>query len=45
MSGLSIARVAAAHGWHNPSAFSRQFRLTEGCTPTEFRTRALQRVV
>jgi AraC-like DNA-binding protein len=45
MSGLSIARVAAAHGWHNASAFSRQFRLTEGCTPTEFRIRALRRNV
>jgi AraC-like DNA-binding protein len=43
MAGLSIARVAAAHGWHNASAFSRQFRLTEGCTPTEFRARALRR--
>ena len=42
MSGLSIARVAAAHGLLNPSAFSRQFRLTEGCTPTEFRIHALR---
>jgi AraC-like DNA-binding protein len=41
MAGLSIARVAAAHGWINASAFSRQFRLTEGCTPSEFRARAL----
>jgi transcriptional regulator GlxA family with amidase domain len=43
LSGLSIARVAAAHGWQNASAFSRQFRLTESCTPTEFRVRALRR--
>ena len=41
LAGLSIARVAAAHGWQNASAFSRQFRLTEGCTPSEFRERAL----
>lgn len=43
LAGLSIARVAAAHGWNNASAFSRQFRLTEGCTPSEFRIRALRR--
>jgi AraC-like DNA-binding protein len=43
LAGLSIARVAASHGWHNVSAFSRRFRLTEGCTPTEFRARALRR--
>jgi AraC-like DNA-binding protein len=43
VAGLSIARVAAAHGWTNASAFSRQFRLTEGCTPSEFRARALRR--
>jgi AraC-like DNA-binding protein len=42
LAGLSIARVAAAHGWHNASAFSRQFRSTEDCTPSEFRARALR---
>jgi AraC-like DNA-binding protein len=43
LSGLSIARVAAAHGWTNASAFSRQFRLIEGCTPSEFRSCAHRR--
>ena len=43
LAGLSIARVAAGHGWHNASAFSRHFRLIEACTPTEFRVRSLHR--
>ena len=42
LAGLSIARLAAGHGIANPSLFSRQFRLAEGCTPTEFRLRALR---
>ena len=33
----SIARVAAAHGMRNPSAFARLFRSAEGLTPREFR--------
>jgi AraC-like DNA-binding protein len=45
LAGLSVARVAAAHGWTNASAFSRAFRLAEGCTPSEFRQRALRRGV
>lgn len=41
LSGLSIARIASGHGIGNPSLFARQFRAAEGCTPTEFRDRAL----
>ncbi len=37
-----ISWLAASHGIANASLFSRQFRLAEGCTPTEFRDRALR---
>ena len=43
LAGLSVARVAAAHGWTNASAFSRAFRVAESCTPSEFRARSLRR--
>ena len=33
----SIARIGAAHGLPNPSAFARLFRSEEGITPREFR--------
>jgi AraC-like DNA-binding protein len=42
LAGLSVARIAAGHGLPNPSHFSRQFRQFTGCTPTEYRTRALR---
>lgn len=41
LGGLSIARIANGHGIGNASLFSRQFRAAEGCTPSEFRERAL----
>lgn len=41
LSGRSIARIGNDHGIGNASLFSRQFRLAEGCTPSEFRERAL----
>ena len=37
----SVARIAAAHGLRNPSAFTRLFRTTEGVTPREYRIAAL----
>jgi len=40
LAGLSIGRLAAGHGISNPSLFSKQFRLAEGCTPREFREQA-----
>ena len=42
LSGLSISRLAAGHGFTNASLFSKQFRLAEGRTPREFRERALR---
>jgi AraC-like DNA-binding protein len=42
LAGLSIGRLAAGHGFTNASLFSKQFRLAEGCTPREFRDRALR---
>lgn len=39
--GRSVARIAAGHGCVNASLFSRQFRQTVGCTPTEYRARSL----
>jgi AraC-like DNA-binding protein len=37
--GLPIARVAMDCGFHDQSAFARQFKATTGLTPTEFRSR------
>ncbi len=45
LSGLSIGRLAAKHGLSNASLFSKQFRLAEGCTPREFRERALRQAL
>jgi AraC-like DNA-binding protein len=45
LAGLSIGRLAAAHGFNNASLFSKSFRLAEGCTPREFRERALRAYV
>jgi AraC-like DNA-binding protein len=35
----SIARIAAAHGLRDASAFARLFKAVEGVTPREFRAR------
>jgi PAS domain S-box-containing protein len=37
--GLPIARVAIDCGFHDQSAFARQFKATTGLTPSEYRTR------
>lgn len=37
----SIGRIAHAHGMHNPSAFARTFRHSEGLTPREYRIAAI----
>lgn len=37
--GLPIARVAMDCGFHDQSAFARQFKATTGLTPSEYRTR------
>jgi AraC-like DNA-binding protein len=42
LSGLSISRLAAGHGFTNASLFSKQFRAAEGCTSREFREKALR---
>jgi AraC-like DNA-binding protein len=39
----SIAAIASACGYSDQSAFTRQFRRTVGCSPTEYRTMARQR--
>ena len=39
---LSIARVAAAVGYANPSKFSRAFQEHEGATPRTWRSQALR---
>ncbi|RAI58659.1 helix-turn-helix domain-containing protein [Roseicella frigidaeris] len=39
--GLSIAELAAAHGFPEPSAFSRAFRQVYGATPGEVRASGL----
>jgi AraC-like DNA-binding protein len=43
LAGLSVSRIAAAHGMTSPTVFSRVFRAAHGCTPTEYRSRALAR--
>ena len=40
LAGSLIARIAAAHGLRDASAFARLFKTVEGVTPREFRAGA-----
>jgi AraC-like DNA-binding protein len=39
--GLAVHTIAARWGFPEPAAFSRTFRTTAGCSPTEYRTARL----